>query len=148
MKSSDPMAGKSIKTFKRFALADDDADDAELFAEALAAINPGILCEHAPNGKILLNKISNQKADLPDIIFLDINMPEMNGWDSLTELKRNSSLRNIPVVMYSTSSTHRDKQEAKKLGANFFYTKPDTFGQLKLFLENLIENPGEYNINH
>jgi hypothetical protein len=48
--------------------------------------------------------------------------------------------------MYSTSSTYRDVQAAKQLGANFFYTKPDSFGQLKLFLENLIENPGEYNI--
>jgi CheY-like chemotaxis protein len=140
------MAGKSINTFRKFALADDDADDAELFTEALAAINPGILCECASNGKVLLDKIRNRNADLPDIIFLDINMPEMNGWDSLTELKKHSSLKDIPVVMYSTSSTHRDVQAAKKLGANFFYTKPDNFRQLKLFLENLIENPGEYNI--
>jgi CheY-like chemotaxis protein len=73
-------------------------------------------------------------------------MPEMNGWDSLAELKKHSSLRDIPVVMYSTSSNHRDIQVARKLGANFFYTKPDNFRQLKLFLENLIENPGEYNI--
>jgi CheY-like chemotaxis protein len=140
------MTGKSIHTFKKFALADDDADDAEIFAEALAAVNPGILCEYASNGKILLDKIRHRKSDLPDIIFLDINMPEMNGWDSLTELKKHSSLKDIPVVMYSTSSTHRDIQAAKKLGANFFYTKPDNFRQLKLFLENLIKNPGEYNI--
>jgi CheY-like chemotaxis protein len=142
------MTGKSIDTFKKFALADDDADDAELFCEALAAVNPSIACEHAANGRILLDKIRNQETALPDIIFLDINMPEMNGWDSLTELKKHSSLREIPVVMYSTSSTYRDMQAAKKLGANFFYTKPDNFRQLKLFLENLIEDPGKYNINY
>ena len=142
------MTAKSIDTFKKFALADDDADDAELFAEALAAVNPSISCDYAPNGRALLEKIGNQKAELPDIIFLDINMPEMNGWDSLTELKRHSSLRHIPVVMYSTSSTYRDMQAAKKLGANFFCTKPDSFRQLKSFLENLIENPGAYNINY
>jgi CheY-like chemotaxis protein len=140
------MPGKSINTFRRFALADDDADDAELFAEALAEVNPHILCEYAPNGKILLDKMRKQKAELPDVIFLDINMPEMNGWDSLTELKKHSALKDIPVVMYSTSSNHRDVQAAKKLGASFFYTKPDNFGKLKLFLENLIENPDEYNI--
>jgi CheY-like chemotaxis protein len=140
------MAGKKGNTFKKFALADDDADDAELFCEALAEVNPGILCEHASNGKILLEKIRNQKSDLPDIIFLDINMPEMNGWDSLTELKKHSSLKDIPVVMYSTSSMLRDVQAAKKLGANFFYTKPDNVRQLKIFLEKLIANPGEYNI--
>jgi CheY-like chemotaxis protein len=140
------MASKSINTFKKFALADDDADDAEIFAEALAAINPGISYEHASNGKILLDKIRHGKSDLPDIIFLDINMPEMNGWDSLAELKKHSSLKDIPVVMYSTSSNQRDIQAARKLGANFFYTKPDNFRQLKLFLENLIKNPGEYNI--
>lgn len=142
------MTGKSINTFKRFVLADDDADDAELFTEALAAINPRILCDYVSNGKILLDKIRHQQDELPDIIFLDINMPEMNGWDSLIELKKHSSLRHIPVVMYSTSSTYRDMQAAKKLGANFFYTKPDNFRELKLFLENLIENPGAYNIRY
>jgi CheY-like chemotaxis protein len=142
------MTSKSTKTFKKFALADDDADDAELFAEALAAINPGIVCEHAPNGRVLLDNIRSQKSQLPDIIFLDINMPEMNGWDSLSELKKHSKLKDIPVVMYSTSSTFRDVQAAKNLGANFFYTKPDNFRQLKSFLENLIENPAEYNIRY
>jgi CheY-like chemotaxis protein len=142
------MTAKSIETFKKFALADDDADDAELFCEALAAVNPSISCYYAANGKILLDNIRNEKSELPDIIFLDINMPEMNGWDSLNELKKHSSLRDIPVVMYSTSSTYRDMQAAKKLGANFFYTKPDNFRQLKSFLENLIENPGAYNINY
>jgi len=140
------MAAKSINTFRKFALADDDADDAELFCEALAEVNPAISCEYASNGKVLLDKMRNLQSDLPDIIFLDINMPEMNGWDSLTELKKHSSLKDIPVVMYSTSSTHRDMQAAKKLGANFFYTKPDSFSQLKGFLEKLIENPGQYNI--
>jgi CheY-like chemotaxis protein len=141
-----PMTGKSDFTFRKFALADDDLDDAELFAEALASVNPGIHCEHASNGKVLLDKISSQTSDLPDIIFLDINMPEMNGWDSLMELKKHSSLKNIPVVMYSTSSTFRDKQAAKELGANFFYTKPDNLKQLRLFLANLIQNPVKYNI--
>lgn len=140
------MASKFTHSFRKFALADDDNDDAELFAEALAAINPGILLEYASNGKILLDKIRNQKTGLPDIIFLDINMPEMNGWDSLTELKKHSLLKEIPVVMYSTSSTYRDMQAAKSLGANFFYTKPDSFRQLKMFLENLIKNPSDYNI--
>jgi CheY-like chemotaxis protein len=140
------MRGRPINTFRKFALADDDADDAGLFCEALAAINPGILCDHAANGKILLDKIRHQKDQLPDIIFLDINMPEMNGWDSLAELKKHSSLKDIPVVMYSTSSTYRDVQAAKKLGASFFYTKPDSFRELKVFLKSLIENPGQYNI--
>ena len=142
------MTGKAIDTFRKFALADDDADDAELFVEALAAINPGISCDYAPNGKVLLDKMRNQRTELPDIIFLDINMPEMNGWDSLSELKKHSSLRDIPVVMYSTSSTHRDMLVARKMGANYFYTKPDSFRELKSFLENLIENPREYNIKY
>lgn len=132
--------------FKKFAIADDDADDSELFIDALAEIDPAITCDQASNGKLLLEKLQKKLVGLPDIIFLDINMPEMNGWECLAAIKENSTLSRIPVVMYSTSSTQRDKQTAEKLGANFFFTKPDSFRVLKTFLEKLIMNPEHYNI--
>ena len=130
--------------FKNVVLADDDVDDGELFAEALAEVDPGIQFYQAHNGKILLEKIDSGEFALPDIIFLDINMPEMNGWTCLAQLKKHKTLKQIPVIMYSTSSHARDKKEAESLGANLFYTKPDSFQQLKVFLHGLIQRPEEY----
>lgn len=140
--------GKVKVHFRNFALAEDDTDDAELFAEALAEVAPAIRCNQAANGKILLDKIDSGEFELPDIIFLDVNMPEMNGWTCLTELRKRSDLKTIPVIMYSTSSHLKDKKAAENLGANFFYTKPDSFQQLKAFLLGLIENPKAFHIDN
>lgn len=128
-------------SLKTFALADDDPDDASLFQEALLEIDPAIVVERAANGLELLDKMKSRDFHTPDIIFLDINMPEMNGWECLSELKNDQHLKAIPVVMYSTSSNVYDKTKATKLGAVFFYTKPDTFQDLKKFLAQLITNP-------
>jgi CheY-like chemotaxis protein len=126
---------------RTIALADDDSDDADLFAEALMEIDPEIRFKKATNGRELLEKMQIEEVDFPDIIFLDINMPEMNGWECLSELKKDRRLRNVPVVIYSTSSNVNDKKMAIKLGASYFYTKPDNYQQLKKFLEGLINNP-------
>src|SRR5882757_6709540 len=91
-----------------FLLADDDADDKTLFCEALAEIDPGIVCHTAADGKEALAILSRRQSRKPDIIFLDINMPVMDGWQCLGKLKENSEHRNIPVIMYSTSSYQRD----------------------------------------
>ena len=126
---------------KNIALADDDSDDAALFAEALLEIDPKIAFKKASNGRELLDKMESGEFFFPDIIFLDINMPEMNGWECLAELKKNSMFKNVPVVIYSTSSHTRDKRMAATLGASLFFTKPDNFQQLKLFLERLLDDP-------
>ena len=92
-----PKHNLSLKTF---ALADDDSDDAALFSEALLEINPEIVVEKASNGLELLHKMKDGHFSFPDIIFLDINMPEMNGWDCLSELKSNPELKDVLVIMY------------------------------------------------
>src|SRR6185437_2146398 len=71
---------------KKFLLADDDVDDAEIFIEALSHIAPDIQCHTAGNGLELFEWLSKH-PDKPDMIFLDINMPLMNGWESLKKLK-------------------------------------------------------------
>ena len=66
----------------------------------------------------------------PDLVFLDINMPEMNGWECLSMLKSNPLTKNIPVLIYSTSSHPRDRQIAAELGASGFITKPSDYKTL------------------
>lgn len=118
-----------------FFLADDDEDDRMLFQEALIEVNPAIRCITVKNGKEALEVLQNQIVVLPDYIFLDLNMPMMNGLKCLEALKKIDILKNIPVVIYSTSSDIDSVQESKKLGAIDFFVKPSNFTGLKNFLQ-------------
>jgi DNA-binding response OmpR family regulator len=123
---------------KRFLLIDDDRDDRELFSEALAMVEPVIICDQATDAEEGLEWLQQNGVE-PDLIFLDINLPVMNGWQLLTRLKKESMLQHIPVIMYSTSSNLRDKKTAKDLGALCFITKPHAFRMLKVMLGVVLE---------
>jgi CheY-like chemotaxis protein len=125
---------------KKFLMADDDSDDKELFAEALHKIDSSIVCYMASDGKEVLDKLKSKEFNSPQIIFLDINMPEMNGWQCLTALKKDETHKHIPVIMYSTSSAKRDVEIALEFGALCFYEKPSDFKELKKFLELVYAN--------
>ena len=127
---------------KFFLLADDDRDDAELFNEALATVNPLIKFHHVENGQAVFQFLSNSQIAKPDIIFLDLNMPAMSGWQCLAKLKNDPSLKNIPVIMYSTSSNPREKEIAMELGAIGFVTKPTEFKVLTNILEAISTSLG------
>ena len=125
---------------KKFLLTDDDKDDRELFSEALASIDPGIICQGAEHGREALRILESPGMRKPDIIFLDINMPVMNGWELLNTLKKDNARNDIPVIIYTTSSEDRDRQIAKDLGALCFVTKPDDFKQVKQILKVVVKN--------
>ena len=119
---------------KRFLVIDDDSDDRELFSEALASVDPEIVCDQATDGAEALKRLAMREIDKPDIVFVDINMPVMNGWQFLTRLKSEDNFKNIPVIVYTTSSNLKDKLIADDLGALCFITKPHAFGRLKNML--------------
>jgi CheY-like chemotaxis protein len=121
---------------KRFFLADDDDDDIDLFGEALQEIDSSIQFESASTGRELLEKLRAGQED-PHIIFLDINMPEMGGWEALQNLKTERGLKDIPVIMYSTAGSSLNGKKAVKLGAIGFYEKPTSFVLLKEFLAQI-----------
>lgn len=127
-------------TTKKFLLTDDDKDDRELFSEALAAIDPRIVCHGAENGRDALRVLNILGVIKPDIIFIDINMPVMNGWELLHALKKDGERNHIPVIIYTTSSQERDRRIAKDLGALCFVTKPDDFRTVKNILEVVVTN--------
>ena len=127
----------------RFLIVDDDTDDANLFCEALHEIAPMMICLKAENGRDVLAMLSQQKDPEPDIIFLDLNMPIMNGWECLHKLKDALSFRGIPIVIYSTSSAKRDVDLAYNLGAILYLTKPEDFRELRKILEIMASNPQE-----
>ncbi len=121
----------------RILLIDDDLDDQFFFKEIIQSINPTLNCETASNGKIALDELK-VSASLPDIIFLDLNMPIMNGFDFLVEIKKEDKLTKIPVGIISTSNIMSEKELAKELGARFFITKPNDFNILRKKLQQIL----------
>jgi len=125
-----------LMTTERILLIDDDTDDQLFFTDAVGDINPGIICEIAGHGLEGLKKL--QSGSLPDVIFLDLNMPIMNGFDFLEKFRENEDWKNVPVVIYSTSNQQCDMERAQQLGAQAFLTKPSSMQELHSSLERLL----------
>ncbi|MGZ3885749.1 MAG: response regulator [Bacteroidia bacterium] len=109
-------------------LIDDDKDDQFFFFKAIKEIDPAIICEAADDGRKGLNRL--ESGFTPDIIFLDLNMPQMNGFDFLRAVKQSGELKQIPVVIFSTSNNPQDIKKAEDLGAAAFLTKPNNMAKL------------------
>lgn len=109
--------------------ADDDADDRELMTEALNKVDPTVSCKVAKDGQQALDTLA-QDSDLPDYIFLDINMPVMDGMKCLVELKKDKRYKNIPVIIYSTTREAHEINQLYRLGASSFIQKPNNFQEL------------------
>jgi CheY-like chemotaxis protein len=123
---------------KQVLLIDDDRDDAELFKEALAEVNSAITFEYFDDAKMGLCTLLEKHIDLPDVIFLDINMPIVSGWECLAQFKKTEHLKDIRVIMFTTSSQDRERNIAKELGADGFITKPSEYKALKELLSSVV----------
>jgi CheY-like chemotaxis protein len=105
-------------------LIDDDLDDQLIFSLALAQVDNGaIACITADNGHDALKKLEGGNF-IPDFIFLDLNMPGMNGIECFLKIRDQQHLRNVPVVIYTTSCNQKDITESGALGATAYITKP------------------------
>ena len=116
-------------------LIDDDEDDRDFYKIALADVNLEFECEVAKGAKEALAMLEKNEIK-PDFIFLDLNMPGMNGRVCLKRLKENPATEPIPVIIFSTSSELADINEIKALGAMSFMTKPPSLPQLSINLYN------------
>jgi CheY-like chemotaxis protein len=129
-------------------IIDDDADDREMFCEAVKEINDQIKCLCASGGSEALELFEKGQLSLPDLIFLDLNMPCVNGKQFLKLIKKKEDLQHIPVAIYTTSKLQEDVIETKRLGAVGFITKPTRLNDLKkeiariLAVQNSLQLPG------
>lgn len=105
-------------------LADDDGDDFEVFREALSEADCGATLFRVEDGLAVFDYLNDPASARPDLIFLDLNMPGMNGWQCLAKLKNTPGCENIPVIVYTTSSHFRDFEIANDLNAHGLITKP------------------------
>src|SRR5687768_2497408 len=105
-------------------LVDDDEDDITIFQLALQSIDQQIQLRFSQSGYEALELLKKISSDFPSVIFLDLNMPRLNGLECLAQLKVNEIWRDIPVVILSTSGDEKDKRKAFELGAIGFVSKP------------------------
>lgn len=124
----------------RVLLTDDDEDDREFFADAIAELQLDFPVEFCNNGLELLNRLYDKSLHVPDIIFLDLNMPVMSGFETLQQIRGDVQFKNIPVIaIYSTSATEEGIKNTFGLGANAYVVKPVSFDDLKKLLKKVIE---------
>jgi CheY-like chemotaxis protein len=127
-----------MKKEKKVFLIDDDEDDQELFGEAINEIDPAIHCMVASSAMAAL-KILDQNNP-PDFIFLDLNLPCMNGKQFLKYIRDQKAFKKVTVIVYTTSKLDDDVIETRKLGAQHFLTKPKYFSQLKKAIELIVQS--------
>jgi CheY-like chemotaxis protein len=119
---------------------DDDPDDRELFCEAVHDIDEAIQCNTVSNGEAALKLLNKENGSpLPDYIFLDLNMPRLNGKQCLSLIKSSPSLQHIPIIIYTTSKLKEDIAETGRLGASYFLTKPSKLKDLKKAISLVLE---------
>jgi CheY-like chemotaxis protein len=123
-------------TNKTILLVDDDPDDQLIFKDALNEIGENIECSTVNNGREAM--VYLQKMPEPNLIFLDLNMPKMNGFEFLELIKENQRYKKIPIVIYTTSDHPNDKNETMAKGAYLFLTKTADFRTLKKQLQEIL----------
>ena len=125
-------------------LADDDEDDRLFFTEAFEEVKIKYSITTFKDGVELMNHLVKKENPLPDIIFLDLNMPRKSGLECLKEIRDNERLKNISVAIYSTSSSEQDVEQTFVLGANVYIKKPTDFTDLKKILTDVVHINWQY----
>lgn len=120
-------------------LIDNDEEDHEIFRMAMEEVDPDILCYFADNGISAINKLKNEEAFKPSCIFIDMNMPLMNGNECLQEIKKIERLHEVPVYIYSTAADPVTIAKAKQSGAADIIIKPASFKGLTELLSTLFK---------
>ncbi|NLP58657.1 response regulator [Lutibacter sp. B1] len=128
----------------QIALVDDDEDDRFLFKEAIEDIEMNTNLSLFKNGKEFLDYIFKPDIILPELVFLDLNMPVINGIQCLTEIRKNNDLSALSVAIYSTSSSDKDIEDTFVKGANIYIKKPNDFNKLKNVLEKVLKINWQY----
>jgi two-component system, response regulator len=133
------------KRYCTILMAEDDPDDRLIVSQAFLEIGDGWDLHFVEDGEELmdyLHRTGNHEdsliAPVPDFILLDLNMPKKDGRQALVEIKADSDLKKIPVVIWTTSKELRDKVKCIKTGAEFYVTKPGHYTELIDILRELV----------
>jgi DNA-binding response OmpR family regulator len=117
---------------------DDDLEDTELLREAITVVDVNCKCVAASSGAEGLRIL---RGMTPDHIILDINMPKMDGRETLQRIRKSAELRHVPVHILSTTGSSDEVELFRKLGATSFLTKPNSFNELCNFVKTVLRQP-------
>ncbi|HEX2533387.1 MAG TPA: response regulator [Chitinophagaceae bacterium] len=124
---------------KRIYIIDDDEDDIEFLQMAVREVDASCECAGFSNSTEALGLLTHTENGLPDYIFLDLNMPRLNGRSCLQQLKRHQRLSEIPVVIYSTSQRSSDREEMLQMGAAYYFSKPVLYQDVLQIVETVFK---------
>jgi CheY-like chemotaxis protein len=128
----------SNKATTEILLVDDDADDRNTFKDALSELKINTNLTLLEDGRHLLEYLQNPANKIPDILFLDLNMPYKTGVECLIEIRQYPEFNDLSIAIYSTSSTEKDIEETFINGANIYIRKPNNFTELKRVLNDVV----------
>lgn len=120
---------------QRIILADDDADDQLIFEMALKEVSPSAKLAVVKDGNALLSLLENF---LPDLLFLDLEMPCKNGLECLVEIRANQKLKELAVVVFSSTSREANIQTAYEMGAHLFLFKSNIYSELAFSIRSVL----------
>ncbi|EKB58177.1 response regulator [Bergeyella zoohelcum] len=132
------------KEYTYIALADDDEDDRLFFTDAFDELKINTKVHTFNDGAELMNFLNEEEEKLPEILFLDLNMPKKNGFECLTEIRSNPKFKDIVVAIYSTSSSEEHIEQTFVNGANIYIKKPSSFNDLKKILSSVVTTNWQY----
>lgn len=129
-----------MTVFKRILLAEDDEDDKMIFTEIVQGLigDSNIRFDAVDNGLQIIQALESS-PELPDLVVLDQNMPQLSGKETLEIIKNDDRFHHIPVVIYSTYNDSRLSNECFDIGATQIITKPDSFEGFKEMIVMLVE---------
>jgi len=125
-------------------LADDDDDDRLFFKDAIEEIKVKTVITMVKDGVELMDLLNEPEKKIPNLVFLDLNMPRKNGMECLNEIRRNHKLKDLSIAIYSTSGLEKDIEETFIKGANIYIKKPNDFEVLKNMLAKVITLNWQY----
>ena len=129
------------------ALADDDEDDRLFFTEAFEELKIKSKVLLFKDGIELMEYLNDSTNTLPNLLFLDLNMPKKSGLECLKDIKTTDRLSDIAIAIYSTSASEEDIENTFVIGANVYIKKPNDFEKLKKVLSEVVTTNWQYHTN-
>lgn len=130
--------------FIKIILADDDEEDRLFFTEAFDELKIKTKVSTFSDGVFLMEYLNTEHSEIPEVLFLDLNMPKKSGIDCLKELRANDKYKDMAIAIYSTSSSEEDIENTFVLGANIYIKKPNDFSKLKKVLSDVVTINWQY----
>lgn len=127
----------SVTFYMTILYVDDDPDDRQIFEEAVKSIDSRHICVTAQDGLDALSYLSMHAA--PDMIFMDLNMPLMDGMTCLMAIRENKDNDKLPVIIFTTSTNPKDRRQCERLGATDFLLKPFSFVHMREILRTVFD---------